>query len=186
MVARLLHFKDRDYILQRARTGGNLVVENNRFSIFPYFSREVQRQRAAFITMKRQLRELGIVYSMQFPATPSGDTHRGAILLYPSGSMGLDGEAAQPRPERPTLAAEEEAPTSPTETGCMTGPPTEKEVQKGQQEAVVAAASLGGSSPDHGSSLQEASEDRSELDRDSMPFSEILPVVTRGTADELI
>ncbi|KAJ1154291.1 hypothetical protein NDU88_007044 [Pleurodeles waltl] len=44
-----------------------------------------------------------------------------------------------------------------------TGLPTVQEAQNGQQEAVAAAASLGGSSPDPGSLLREASEDGTDL-----------------------
>ncbi|KAJ1115091.1 hypothetical protein NDU88_003319 [Pleurodeles waltl] len=75
VVTRLLHFKDRDHILQRAQMG--LKVKNKKVGIFPDFSREVQRQRAALTTVKKRLREAGIIYSMQLPArlrvvTPTG------------------------------------------------------------------------------------------------------------------
>ncbi|KAJ1185723.1 hypothetical protein NDU88_002510 [Pleurodeles waltl] len=39
--------------------------------------------------------ELEIVYAVPC-VTQTSDTHRSAILLYPAGSMGLGGEAAQP------------------------------------------------------------------------------------------
>ncbi|KAJ1105579.1 hypothetical protein NDU88_002984 [Pleurodeles waltl] len=72
---------------------------------------------------------------------------------------------------------------------ASTGPPTEQEVQRGRLEPVVAAASLSGPSLGHRSTSRGSSEDGCESDRESltlMPFSEILLVVTPGTADKLI
>ena len=68
VVAKLLHFRDRDVILQVARTHGPYMVENCKVSIFPDYTLSVQRQRTSFLAVKRELRESGIQYALMFPA----------------------------------------------------------------------------------------------------------------------
>lgn len=61
MVACLLFYKDSDHVLSQARLKGHLKIDDSTV-------REVQRQRASFVTAKRKLRQMGVSYSMVFPA----------------------------------------------------------------------------------------------------------------------
>ena len=67
IVARLLHFRDRDTILQKAQTLEQITV-NSKVMLFPDFTAAVQQQRASFLTVKRKLREMGVKYALMFPA----------------------------------------------------------------------------------------------------------------------
>ncbi|CAJ0925091.1 unnamed protein product [Ranitomeya imitator] len=67
-LARLLNCRDRDTILRLARQRGLIKFDNATISIFPDFSMELQKQRARFMDVKKQLREENIVYSMLYPA----------------------------------------------------------------------------------------------------------------------
>ena len=68
VVAKLLHYKDRDTILQKAREHGPYNVSNAKVSMFPDYTLNVQRQRFSFMAVKRELREESIQYALMFPA----------------------------------------------------------------------------------------------------------------------
>ena len=68
IIAKLLHYRDRDHILAQARMRGDLTIGNSKIMIFPDFTREVQRKRASFIGVKKRLRMVGLTYSMMFLA----------------------------------------------------------------------------------------------------------------------
>lgn len=68
MIARILHFRDRENILCAARTMGDLQFNGNRISIYPDFSSATQKQRASFVHVKKRLRDLQLAYSMLYPA----------------------------------------------------------------------------------------------------------------------
>lgn len=68
MIAKILHFRDRENILKGARTGPELKFHNYRISIYPDFSATTQKQRAFFYQIKKRLRELNLMYSMLYPA----------------------------------------------------------------------------------------------------------------------
>ncbi|KAJ1083279.1 hypothetical protein NDU88_003438 [Pleurodeles waltl] len=70
VVAKLLHYRDRDVLLQRARENGHFKVANGVVTLFPDFTIEVQNKRTSFMAVKRALREEGIhyYYSLLFPA----------------------------------------------------------------------------------------------------------------------
>ena len=68
VVAKLLHYRDRDTILQKAREHGPYSVNNAKVSMFPDYTLNVQRRRFSFMAVKRELREAGIQYSLMFPA----------------------------------------------------------------------------------------------------------------------
>lgn len=75
----VLHYKDRDTILQTARDLPELQIDNSRISVFPNFSAEVQRRGMQFTTIKKRLRDLHIPYAMLYPArlriTALGQSH---------------------------------------------------------------------------------------------------------------
>lgn len=68
VLARILHFKDRDTILRAARDLPDIKIDNGKISIFPDFSAEVQRRRLQFFDVKKRLRVLQLPYSMLYPA----------------------------------------------------------------------------------------------------------------------
>ncbi|XP_066445282.1 uncharacterized protein [Eleutherodactylus coqui] len=68
VLMKLLHFKDRDAILRRAREKGDIRSNGSRISFFPDFSAENQKKRGTFIDVKRRLRDLRIPYAMLYPA----------------------------------------------------------------------------------------------------------------------
>lgn len=68
VLAKLLHYKDRDSILQQSRTKGPYTLDNNKVLMFPYFTAVVQAQRVSFIDVKKALQEAGLKFSVIFPA----------------------------------------------------------------------------------------------------------------------
>lgn len=69
MIAKVLHFRDRENILRAARTGPEMSFDGYRISIYPDFSAVTQKQRASFQPVKKRLRDLNLIYSVLYPAT---------------------------------------------------------------------------------------------------------------------
>lgn len=65
---KLLHFHNRDMILRAATEKGDLTVNGQKVSLFPDFFGEIQRKRMLFLDMKKRLCNLGVPYSMKYPA----------------------------------------------------------------------------------------------------------------------
>ncbi|KAJ1171339.1 hypothetical protein NDU88_003202 [Pleurodeles waltl] len=59
-VAKLLHYQDRDLLLQTARKAGPFQVEGGRANLFPDFTKVVQYRWATFLGVKRALCEEGL------------------------------------------------------------------------------------------------------------------------------
>ena len=68
LLAKLFHYRDRDAVLRAARVRGDLEFEGNRIMIFPDYTLAVQHQRSTFQAVKKRLRDLGLKYSLLFPA----------------------------------------------------------------------------------------------------------------------
>ena len=68
MLAKLLHYRDRETVLRQARERANIQHNGTRVSFYPDFSAEVQRRRAKFFDVKRRLRQLQLSYAMLYPA----------------------------------------------------------------------------------------------------------------------
>lgn len=68
MLAKLLHYRDREAILRCARERSNVKFNGIRVSFYPNFSAEVQRSRAKFGDVKKYLRALQLPYAMLYPA----------------------------------------------------------------------------------------------------------------------
>lgn len=68
VVARLLHYKDRDILLRKAHKAGPYRVGNSTVSLYPDYTFDVQRHRASFLEAKKALRKEDIQYSLLFPA----------------------------------------------------------------------------------------------------------------------
>lgn len=68
MIARILNFRDRDAILQAARTLPALSYQGAKVIIFPDYTKEVQVQRRSYYSVKQKLRALDLPYRLLFPA----------------------------------------------------------------------------------------------------------------------
>uniref|UniRef100_H2ZT04 L1 transposable element RRM domain-containing protein n=1 Tax=Latimeria chalumnae TaxID=7897 RepID=H2ZT04_LATCH len=68
IIARLLHFQDRERILRLAREAGELCWRGRRIMIFPDMSRELVVQRKLFTPVRHRCMELGLRYALQYPA----------------------------------------------------------------------------------------------------------------------
>lgn len=68
ILARILHYKDREAVLRHAREKANVLHNGVRVSFYLDFSAEVQRRRAKFTDVKRRLRLLQLPYAMLYPA----------------------------------------------------------------------------------------------------------------------
>lgn len=67
-IFKLLCFRDKVTILQKARELRNIQHNGARISLYPDFSPELQRQRAKFGDCKHKLQQLRINYALLFPA----------------------------------------------------------------------------------------------------------------------
>lgn len=68
VLIKLLHFKDRDTILRKARDLPDAMINGCRVSFYPDFSAEVQKRRMQFLDVKKRLRNLLVPYAMLYPA----------------------------------------------------------------------------------------------------------------------
>lgn len=67
-IFKVLNYKDRNTILQRARQLADIRMNGLKIRFFRDFSANVQRQRAGFMDVKRRLRQMDFSYAMLFPA----------------------------------------------------------------------------------------------------------------------
>ena len=68
IIAKLFNFRDRDVILQVARSAPPVKIDNAQVRFFPDFTLQVERARRGFNEVKAALRNEGLQYSMMFPA----------------------------------------------------------------------------------------------------------------------
>ncbi|KAJ1155998.1 hypothetical protein NDU88_008723 [Pleurodeles waltl] len=68
VVAKLLHHKDRDLLLQRAHETGHFEVENSRVNMYPDYTAVVQAKRVSYTEVKKALRTEGIRYALLLPS----------------------------------------------------------------------------------------------------------------------
>lgn len=192
VVARLLHYKDRDHLLAAARATGPYNVGNGRVTLFPDYTLEVQRKRASFLAVKKALRDEGLQYSLMFPArlrvtlnekTHFHDSPEEAwdwLELYKAGAGDVHqventlGEKPKPKRLKRTRR-----------THKMTQRPTTQQTAKERSETLQGVAILS-------QETSETMERRSDSDKGSAGTdtefpdagSTKLPHVTAGTADE--
>uniref|UniRef100_H3AVM5 L1 transposable element RRM domain-containing protein n=1 Tax=Latimeria chalumnae TaxID=7897 RepID=H3AVM5_LATCH len=69
IIARFLHFRDRNNILRLAREAGELCWRRGKIMIFPDMSRELAMQRHLFTPDRWCCMVLGLKYALQYPAT---------------------------------------------------------------------------------------------------------------------
>lgn len=68
LIVKILFFRDKVTILQKAREMKNILYNGARISLYPDFSPELQRQRAKFVECKRSLQRHGLRYALLYPA----------------------------------------------------------------------------------------------------------------------
>ncbi|XP_075712997.1 uncharacterized protein LOC142749187 [Rhinoderma darwinii] len=68
VLVKLLHYKDRDKILRKARERQDISINGAKISFYPDFSADVQKKRLQYWDVKKRLRNLSIPYSMMYPA----------------------------------------------------------------------------------------------------------------------
>uniref|UniRef100_A0A3P8S1B4 L1 transposable element RRM domain-containing protein n=1 Tax=Amphiprion percula TaxID=161767 RepID=A0A3P8S1B4_AMPPE len=68
-IVRIHRHQTKERIMKLAREAGSLFFRGSKIHIFHDYSSEVSRRRAAYFTVKSQLRNVGFQYRMLFPAT---------------------------------------------------------------------------------------------------------------------
>lgn len=68
LIVRIHHFQTKERILKLAREASGVSFRGSEIHIFPDFSADVSRRRAAYIPVKSQLKKAGFNYRMLFPA----------------------------------------------------------------------------------------------------------------------
>ncbi|KAJ1171681.1 hypothetical protein NDU88_003539 [Pleurodeles waltl] len=156
MMARLLHFCDRDTLLQKERTNGLYAVDNRKVSLFPNYTAAVQSKRASYVEVKKGLGEEGLQYSLTFPSKlkvmldvkthfcEDRQTVWSWFDSYKSGSLPADsrckGEQNKLRPrKRPHRARNKSLPQRPTGEEVKW---EREEVKRKREEALQAATEL--------------------------------------------
>lgn len=81
LIVKLHHFQTKELVLRLARQKGPLSVNGTKFHIFPDYSPEVNKRRAAFAETKKQLHAAGIQFGLYYPATLQF-THNGKRMKF--------------------------------------------------------------------------------------------------------
>lgn len=68
LILKILNYRDRDILLQKARDKGTILFENQRVSLYPDYTVAVQKQRFSFQLIKQKLRAAHLKYALLFPA----------------------------------------------------------------------------------------------------------------------
>ena len=82
IIAKLLHYRDRDTILQAARVAPAVKLNNATIRFFPDFTLQVQQARRGFLEVKAALRKEGLKYAMLFPAKLRVEAHGKTQFFY--------------------------------------------------------------------------------------------------------
>lgn len=67
-LVKFLNYKDKIKLLRKAREMGKILYKDIRISIFPDFSPDLQRRRAEFLGVKRNLQRYNVSYALLYPA----------------------------------------------------------------------------------------------------------------------
>lgn len=107
MIVKVHHFQVKQLILQLAREKAPLMFRGQQIRIFPDFTVDVAKQRAAFSSIKQKLRTAEVKYGLLFPAhlqlTLNGERH---IFNTPGAAETFYQETIAPdRPTRPGPAS---------------------------------------------------------------------------------
>jgi hypothetical protein len=68
MVVQMHYYQTREQILRLSYERGQLTYRGAKISFYPDLSADLLRRRAAFLPVKKQLREAGVKYSLLHPA----------------------------------------------------------------------------------------------------------------------
>ncbi|KAJ1114853.1 hypothetical protein NDU88_003083 [Pleurodeles waltl] len=172
----LLHFRDRHYILRQARLHKGLTVENSKVLIYLDFSREVQRQRAAFTSVKWKLRELEISYSMQFSARLQVDI-QAVVEFFTTPQEAWSWLEHLPNSGPSSPSQRQKRYCCPRSHWRQPSPriklPTAEDSEEEQQRVVAAVASLGGPSLSTMSPSRRATEEQTPTARPQLLLTRV-------------
>lgn len=88
LIIKLHHFQTKELILRLARQKGPLSYNGTKFHIFPDYSPDVNKRRAAFAETKKQLHAAKIQFGLYYPATLQF-THNGKRMRFTDPTMAL-------------------------------------------------------------------------------------------------
>ena len=80
-IVKLHHFQTKELILRLARQKGPLSYNGSRFHIFPDYSPDINKRRAAFSESKKKLHAAKIQFALYYPATLQF-THNGRRMKF--------------------------------------------------------------------------------------------------------
>lgn len=190
VVARLLHYTDRDLLLRKARAEGPYQVANGKVTLFPDYTFDVQRRRSSFLAVKKELQSEGLQYSRLFPARLRISTHFcdspeeawDWLEAYRSGT-GKSGRPLWETAGRTGLRRSQRTRRRRQEAGKPTASQTEAE----RMAALQAVAELSGKRDMHSTVDTDSGRDKEQSDTEESETGSVsLPQVTPGTADELV
>lgn len=72
VVVHLLHFQDRDLIVQRALMEGKIQLENASVAIFSDYTLAVEQRGYSILAVKKELHKAGLHYALLFLDMPEG------------------------------------------------------------------------------------------------------------------
>ncbi len=84
LIVRVHHYQTKERILKLAREAGSLSFRRSDIHIYPDYSAKVSKKRAAYFTVKSQLRNAGPGYRMLFPAKLQVTDKNGQKLIFSS------------------------------------------------------------------------------------------------------
>lgn len=81
LLVKMLYYKDRMSILQKARETGNILYNGTRVYIYPDFLPDLQKRRAKFGEIKHKLQQLKITYALLYLAKLRVNALEGTMYL---------------------------------------------------------------------------------------------------------
>ena len=192
IVAKLLFFKDRDLLLQKARENGPYLIENAKVTMFPDFTLAVQNKRGTFLEVKREMRNMGLTYALIFPAKLRV-AHDGKVNVFMNPTEAWDWlesykREGGPLPRRKRgLPEQRESRRPPARQVVKTGGPSQNQTREAQRAAVQKTQELTNTEW-MGSESIANSESNTESDgtENSTHSQSTAPKVTPQTADDFI
>ena len=194
VLAKLLHFRDRDAILRVARARAHIQFENTKVLLFPDYTAAVQQQRRSFNEVKAKLRDMNLQYALIFPARLKinikgrfcffDDAQSVWDWLESKGETGaihdMAGWEARPRRKRRGKGAQPQK----KKANLTATPPSPAKSQEERERVLAVAAALRHRGTTRDTDGSESESDGASL-VDSLGSVAIGPVVTPQTADLL-
>lgn len=196
MIARILHYKDRDTLLRAARDKAPIRFENKTISLYPDDTPTVQKARASFLGVKKNLRSRNLKYALLFPAklkvihnqktnffdapedaaewmevTFTQDPARASPGTWRDEATSTSGSTGRSRKKLPAIL---------NSTECS---PTKHQITASQENALLTAAALAAHDSRQLVSLQRESEEDTARSESSTSIT-LFPLITAQTAND--